>query len=270
MKRRTFIQTTAAALAAHGCLPLLAAVKKTWGNSRNPYVEPCAIEPITGVLPTFSPEAGPAMSGAFAAQYSLLAWEMAAEKSKNRQMGSMKVNFRKGRCQTIEKRDGKGSSPSCTIKTSVQFGGKNNVTKQWTLESLVEGRDHVRFIEEGVWDGKTMNVKAKSFSRQYATANSLIHRWAVLPLLALGRIKKTPLVFDMLDDSALRQNQMLRYEGKIEVPVKGGTAKLDSYVQTGRGIVPTHYLVDEKAQVQLITMATINWALTGRQNEELE
>ena len=110
MKRQTFIQATAAALAAHGCLPLLAAEKKnkqaparkTWGNSRNPYVEPCAIEPVTGVLPTFSPVAGATMSGAFAAQYSLLAWQMAAEKSKNKPMGSMKVNFDKRRCQTVE------------------------------------------------------------------------------------------------------------------------------------------------------------------------
>ena len=268
MKRRTFIQTTAAALASHGCLPLLAAeketsVKKVWGKSPNPYVEPCAIEPITGVLPTFSPVAGAAMSGAFAAQYSLLAWEMAAAKSKNKPMGSMKVNFSKGTVQTVEKRDGKGSSPSCTIKTSVQFGGKHNATRQWTLESLVDGRAHVRFVEKGVWDGKTMTVKANSFSRQYATTNPLIHRWALLPLLASGRMKKTPLVFDMLDDSALRPNQTLRYEGEFEIPVQGGTATFDSYVQTGYGILPIHYLVDAQRRVQLITMATVNWALTG-------
>ncbi len=268
MKRRTFIQTTAAALASHGCLPLLAAekktsVKKVWGKSPNPYVEPCAIEPITGVLPTFSPVAGAAMSGAFAAQYSLLAWEMAAAKSKNKPMGSMKVNFSKGTVRTVEKRDGKGSSPSCTIKTSVQFGGKNNATRQWTLESLVDGRAHVRFVEKGVWDGKTMTVKANSFSRQYATTNPLIHRWALLPLLASGRMKKIPLVFDMLDDSALRPNQTLRYEGEFEIPVQGGTATFDSYVQTGYGILPIHYLVDAQRRVQLITMATVNWALTG-------
>ena len=85
MKRRTFIQATAAALASHGCLPLLAtqketSAKKVSGKPANSYVEPSAIEPITGVLPTFSPVAGAAMSGAFAAQYSLLAWEMAIVK----------------------------------------------------------------------------------------------------------------------------------------------------------------------------------------------
>ena len=268
MKRRTFIQTTAAALAAQGCLPLLAAekkapVKRVWGNSPNPYVVPSAIEPITGVLPTFSPVAGAAMSGVFAAQYSLLAWEMAAEKSKNKPTGSMNVNFDKAHCRTLETRNGKGSAPACSIKTAVQLG-KNKTASQWTLESQVDGKEHVRFIEEGAWDGKTMIVKARSFSRQYATANPLIHRWALLPLLASGSNKKAPLVFDMLDDSALRPNQTLRYEGEIEIPVKGGTATLDSYAQTGYGILPIHYLVDDKAQVQLITQATVNWVLTGR------
>ena len=270
MKRRTFIQTTAAALVAHGCLPLLAAekknkkapVKRVWGNSPNPYVEPCAIEPITGVLPTFSPVAGAAMSGAFAAQYSLLAWEMAAAKSKNKPMGSMKVNFDKARCRTLETRNGKGNAPACSIKTAVQLG-KNKTASRWTLESQVDGREHVRFIEEGVWDGKKMTVKAKSFSRRYATANPLVHRWALLPMLASGSIKKAPLVFDMLDDSALRVNQTLRYESEIEIPVQGGTATVDSYVQTGYGMLPTHYLVDAQGRVQLITMATVNWVLAA-------
>ena len=178
----------------------------------------------------------------------------------------MKVNFKNGKCETVEILDGKGSTnPSCTIKTSVQFGDNNNTATKWSLESVVDGKDDIKLVEEGTWDGKTMNVKTKSFSRQYPTANPLIHRWALLPVLASGSIKKKALVFDMLDDSALRANQTLRYEGEIEIPVKGGKTKLDSYVQTGYGIVPTHYLVDSKGQVQLITMSTINWVLTGRE-----
>ena len=74
MKRREFIRTTAlaaAALAAILDLPLLAAERKQktqtsrWGISKNPYVEPCAIEPIPGYLPTFSPVSGAPMTGAF-------------------------------------------------------------------------------------------------------------------------------------------------------------------------------------------------------------
>lgn len=65
----------------------------------------------------------------------------------------------------------------------------------------------------------------------------------------------------MLDDSTLRPAQTLRYEGEIEVPVKGGAVSLDSYAQTGQGIVPTHYLADGRGRVQLITMSYTNWAL---------
>jgi len=105
-------------------------------------------------------------------------------------------------------------------------------------------------------------MKTNSWSRQSTTSNPLIHRWALLPVLASGSIKNAPLEFDMLDDAALRPNQILRYEGEIEVPVKEGKVKMDSYVQTGHGIVPIHYLVDDKGQVQLITMDAISWVLS--------
>jgi hypothetical protein len=66
----------------------------------------------------------------------------------------------------------------------------------------------------------------------------------------------------MLDESTLRPNQTLRYTGQVEIPVASGTARLDSYAQTGWGIIPTHYLVDDAGRVQLITISTVNWALS--------
>jgi arylsulfatase A-like enzyme len=232
----------------------------------NSYVEPCAIEPITGYLSTFSPLSGDNMNSDFTAHYVLVAWMGAAEKSRNTLLGSMDVTFDNGQCRTIETRNGRGTvaAPGSTVKTSMQLSGEHNTTTQWTLESQIEDRDHVRFTEEGSWDGRTMTVKAKSWSRQMTTSHPLIHRWALLPLLASGSIKEAPLVFDMLDDSALRPNQTLSYEDRINVPVKGGEVKMDRYVQTGEGIVPIHYLVDDMGQVQLITMGTVNWALTAK------
>ncbi|MCP4309685.1 MAG: sulfatase-like hydrolase/transferase [Bacteroidetes bacterium] len=232
----------------------------------NSYVEPNAIEPVTGYLSTFSPLSGKNMQGDFTAHYELVAWMGAAEKSKNAPMGSLDVSFDNGQCRTIETRDGRGTvaAPGSTVKTSMKLSGENNTTTQWTLESQVEDRDHVNFIEEGLWAGKTINVKTKSWNRQMTTSNPLIHRWALLPLLASGSIKEAPLVFDMLDDSALRPNQTLSYKGRIDVPVEGGEVKMDSYVQIGESIVPIHYLVDDKGQVQLITMGTVNWALTAK------
>ena len=105
-----------------------------------------------------------------------------------------------------------------------------------------------------------MTVRSKSWTQKHPTTNPLIARWSLLPLLASSKLKKESLTFDMLDDSTLCPDQTLRYEGEIEIPVRRGTVRLDSYAQTGRGVVPPHYLVAGKGRVQLITMPTVTWA----------
>ncbi len=233
----------------------------------NPYTEPCAISPITGYLPGFSPVSGAAMSGNFSAEYTLQILIGAKEKSKNIPAGSVNVYFENDQCRITEIRSSgnKTASPGGSmVKTSMQLSGKKNTMTKWEMEAGIEGKDDVKFIEKGTWDGKTLSIKAGSWSRQSTTTNPLIHRWALLPLLSSGSIKNAPLVFDMLDDAALRPDQILRYDGEIEVPVQGGEVKMDSYVQTGHGIVPIHYLVDDAGQVQLITMDAVSWVLTVR------
>ncbi len=268
MERRDFFKTTAATaavLAAHGHLPLLAAPRKKrvpYNGPPNCFTEPSAIEPLTGHLPKFAPAAGGAMRNAFKASYSLVFCYGSAAKSRNGTSGSLNVSFGKGQCRTVETRNGRGNTPGNTLKTSLQVSGALNTVSKWTLESAIGGAKDLGFVEEGTWDGKRMTVKTKSWTQQRATTHPLIARWALPPLVASGRLKKEPLTFDMLDDSALRPNQALRYEGEIEVPVKGGTVRLDSYAQSGWGIVPTHYLVDAEGRLQLITMTTVNWVLT--------
>ena len=270
VKRREFIKTattTATVLAAQGYLPLLAGPRKRGrkgkgvSTSQNCFTEPCAIEPITGYLPKYSPATGPAMSQAFNASYTLVGCHGAAAKSKNSESGSMEVSFKKGKCRTVEMR--RNRPLTSVLKTSLDCKGELNTVSSWTLESSIGKRADLSFTEKGTWDGKSMTVTADAWTQKHATANPLIARWALLPLLATGQIKTKPLTFDMLDDSTLRPNQTLRFEGEVEIPVKGGTIKLDSYAQTGQGIVPTHYLVDSQGRVQLITMATVNWTLTS-------
>jgi hypothetical protein len=176
----------------------------------------------------------------------------------------MVVTFSGATCKTTEVRTGK---PSNIVKTELQCDGEFNTVSRWTLESSIVGIPDARFTETGTWDGKTMVVKSKSWIQERLTGKLLIGRWALLPLLASGKLKSKPLNFDLLDDSTLRLNQVLRYAGEIEIPVAGGTAKMDSYAQIGRGIVPTHYLVDHEGRVQLITMTTVNWALMELENE---
>lgn len=269
MERRTFLKTTLTALAAQGCLPLLAADKKkvvipsnsAW-TAANAFIEPCAIRPLTEVLPEFTPVAGAAMTGAFSAKYALSTW-FGTRVKVNAMLGSMELSFTPTGFQATEiRKDKNGSDVAFTIKTDLKHG-KDRTAMKWTQEAISGGREDTRLVETGGWNGNKMAVRSKSFSRKYVTQNQLIHRWGLLPLLASGQMKQQPLRFDMLDDSALRSNQTLSYEGEIEIPVKGGTATLDSYVQTGYGIVPTHYLVDQNGRVQLITGEAVSWILSA-------
>jgi hypothetical protein len=264
MKRKEFLKVaaaTAAIFAAQGYLPLLAAQRDKRAQrpegSGNCFIEPCAIEPITGYLGQFTPVAG-TMTGNFSARYALIHWQSAGAKSKNLERGSMDIVWKAGNLNTKEIRTNR---PANTVKTSIQCAGEWNAAKEWTLDSSIDGRKENGFVETGTWDGKAMTVKSKSWTQKDSTGNPLIARWALLPLLASGKIKKAPLTFDMLEDSTLRANQTIRYEGETSIPVKDGTARLLSYVQTGDAVVPTHYMVDVRGRVQLITMSMVNWAL---------
>lgn len=271
MERRNFLRVTSVtALASLGHLPLLAAEQKAKNKKRggkkggytgpkNTHTEPAAIEPITGHLPGFEPVTEGTMSKPFSATYALISCRGSAAKSKNGVSGSLDVAFSDDTCSTTEARGGK---PQNIVKTELKCSGKFNTALSWTLDSSVEGIPDVHFVEKGSWDGETMVVKSKSWTQKRSTSNPLIGRWALLPLLSSGILKSKHFTFDMLDDSTLRGGQTLRYAGQIEIPVSGGSATLDSYAQTGRGIVPTHYLVDSDGRVQLITMSTVNWALS--------
>jgi len=55
----------------------------------------------------------------------------------------------------------------------------------------------------------------------------------------------------------------IKYTKPLRFALAGGSARLDCYAQTGWRVVPTHYLVDADGRVQLITMASVNWVLSG-------
>ncbi len=272
MDRRNFLKATAVtALAAQGYLPRLAAERRARPArragrkavslaGRNIYTEPTAIEPITGYLSQFKPRAQGTMRKAFSAKYQLIACHGSAAKSKNRVAGSLDMTFSGDACRTTEIRQGRQQN---LVTTDMICDGRFNRVSSWTLDSSVQGIPDLSFVEKGAWDGKTMVVKSQSWTQTHQTSYPLIGRWTLLPLLSSGIIKSRPLRFDMLDDSTLRSDQILSYTGPIEMPVSGGTAKLDCYAQTGWGIVPTHYLVDAQGRVQLITMSTVNWALSS-------
>ena len=81
-------------------------------------------------------------------------------------------------------------------------------------------------------------------------------------MLAGDTVKSDDLRFDLLQNGlVIKPDQTLHYSGQIQILFAGGTATMDCYAQTGYGILPTHYLVDEHGRVQLITQENTNWAL---------
>ena len=225
----------------------------------NIFTEPPAVEPVTGYLPKFKPVSRGAMSGAFAAKYSLVVHHGSAAKSRNSVSGSLHVAFSGSECETTESRRARCAN---IVKTKLTCSGEFNTVSSWTLESSIEGARDLGFVEKGSWDGEAMVVRSRSWTQRRRTENPLIGRWALLGLLESGKLRKKPLTFDMLDDSTLRPGQVVRCTGEVEIPVAGGKTKLDCYAQTGRGVVPIHYLVDQAGRVQLITQSTVNWVLS--------
>ena len=225
------------------------------GTSPNPFTEPAAIEPITGYVGKFAPIQTGSMAGDFTASYSLAKFLSAGAKSRNQVAGSIELAFKGDVLTATETRHGN------VVKTTLTCRAEDRAALSWSLASRLEQAPDAGFTETGAWDGKAITVKSAAWTQERATSLPLIARWALLPVLASGTCKSKPLRFDMLDDSTLRPDQTLKYSGAIEIPTKAGPATLDCYAQTGRAIVPTHYLVDAAGRVQLITQETVNWAL---------
>jgi hypothetical protein len=67
------------------------------------------------------------------------------------------------------------------------------------------------------------------------------------------------MAFDLIQDlSLLRPNHKLVSDGSVEF----SAGSYNTYVQSGEGILPVHYLLDEDRRPQLITFGLIAWALT--------
>ena len=67
------------------------------------------------------------------------------------------------------------------------------------------------------------------------------------------------MAFDLIQDlSLLRSNHALVSDGSVEL----SCGSYNTYVQSGEGILPVHYLLDEDRRPQLITFGLIAWALT--------
>ncbi|MDG2280884.1 MAG: hypothetical protein P8L42_09680 [Flavicella sp.] len=241
----------------------------------NRYTSPAAIEPITGYLPSFSPVMEGGMKDSFYARYELVRHygQTFGAKSKNKKQsnekgvsineisGSLKLQVFEDKFSATEMRNAKDELHGI-VKLKLNNKAESLLVENWEMESFVKGVPETRFIENGSWENDLLIVKSKNTKKKQHTENRLIANWSLLSILSSGKLRTSDaFVFDMLENSICFPNQRIMYEGVIEVPISGGTMKLDSYAQIGWGRVPTHYLVDSDGRVQLITGETVSWAL---------
>ena len=113
--------------------------------------------------------------------------------------------------------------------------------------------------------GKTVRISSDGHSRDYGADNPVVTRWTVLDFLIRKADPALSVAFDLLEDLSLfKPNQSLVYDGETYVTLKGRqTVTLQTYAQTGEGILPIHYLVDANGCPQLITSSILSWALSG-------
>lgn len=297
--RRSFLDLTAgaSALAIAGHLPVLAGEARgkdrkgarrggSSAGKRNIFTEPPAIEPVTGYLRTFRPAAGDMRAADFTATYRVVCWRgvhPTTGKARNLMAGALTIRRRGGDGTAVyeisERRQGQSTGE---WRARLTCGGELDALVRWTFTSEVGPRSggppgaDLTFTEEGRCRDGVVEQSTGLSKVVHRGKGPLLAQWSLLHILARGpgryvRLRRgptngpgkgTPLRFDMLADcSVYKPGQALRYGGKIEVPTAAGNVRLDCYAQTGYGILPIHYLVDEAGRVQLVTQADTNWAL---------
>jgi hypothetical protein len=64
------------------------------------------------------------------------------------------------------------------------------------------------------------------------------------------------------DLSLFKPNQVLTGDDATVVRLKDGRSlSLQTYAQTGQGVLPIHYLLDEQRRPQLVTNCMLSWDL---------
>jgi len=277
MDRRKFLQSglMVASLVAAGRLPLLA--KDTDGGSGiDGRGGPYAVKPIRDYLPTFSPSDTQGQERPHTLHYDIIHWNWGRKgrgTHTNSVVGKLEIAGKSTEGQVVYE-----------ITQNTKIGGVDNVMqaeivcnadplhsiRSWRLKSHEVGRNgQVDPLSKLAEDGRCENGKIRIESGRdhcdRTATHPVVTQWHVPGLLMRSADRNLRVTFDLLRDaSLLKPNQVLAYDGQVDVPVKGGrTLVLESYAQTGEGILPTHYLLDEKRRVQLVTCSFLSWALQG-------
>ena len=261
-------------LVAAGHLPLLAAESGN-GSNIDAATGPAAVKPIRGHLSGFAPGVdGLASRESYALTYDIVHWTGVAArtgKTNNSVVGTVIVARRK-----------RSSDVQYEVSQRTNFGGMENVIEAqiacaddalnslrlWQIRTY--SRDSSKTIvllsemnEIGENSNGKILIKDGEYNHSFIPANPVVSQWTILDFLMRHATKTTSVTFDLLQDLSLfKKDQTLVFDGTVEIAVKDNhQVKLDTYSQTGDGILPIHYLLDDHNLPQLITSSIVSWAL---------
>lgn len=243
-----------AALAAAGRLPLLGASPM-----------PAAATPVQGYLSAHGPAAGKARPKLL--EYAVLRWtetKPATGETKNVEIGRLEIETAKqdDGLRLIVRQRTSYSRPVNRLEAEALCNDDGWLTlRSWRVKSWIEERDDCVYEAEGDIVGKRGRVHDGISERiLYNLPSATTCQWA-LPM-ALASPKATGGGFTLLEDLTLvRPDQLLARAPDVRVPFQDGEHELRSWAHTGQGVLPIHYLVDEKGLPQLMTQGALAWAL---------
>lgn len=277
LSRRQFLKTgaIAAALVGAGRLPMLSAQTGSEASidaTRGPYV----LKPIRDHLRRFSPAEVPlSKSGNYRLTYDIVHWNWVSGRQ------GTYANSVLG--QAAIERNAAGDRVIYDVNQRTRIGGVDNFLdariiceandlnslRKWTLSSYsrsVKGEldPQSKLDEAGSCDNGRIRIESDDHNYGFAAKNPVVTQWTVLDFLICKANPALKVAFDLLQDLSLfKPNQALVYDGVTPLELKGGrTLELQTCAQTGQGVLPIHYLLDEQRRPQLITNSILSWALT--------
>lgn len=277
VNRRQFLKTgvIAAALAGAGRLPLLSAQTEA-GSSIDASTGPHAVKPIRDHLKRFSRAEAPlSKSGHYALTYDIVHWNWVNNRpgtTGNLVLGRVGIERRAAGDRVIyevNQRTRIGGVDNFLDARIVCEAGDLNSLREWTLSSYsksVKGElDPLSKLgEKGRCNDGRIRIESDAHNYEFLARNPVVTQWTVLDFLMRKANPASDVEFDLLQDLSLfKPNQALVYDGVTPVELEGATTvELQTYAQTGQGVLPIHYLLDEQSRPQLVTNSILSWSLS--------
>ena len=117
--------------------------------------------------------------------------------------------------------------------------------------------------EKGRCDDGRIRIESDNHEYGFSAKNPVVTQWTVLDFLMRRANPASDVTFDLLQDLSLfKPSQVLTSDDATAVRLKDGRSlSLQTCAQTGQGVLPIHYLLDEQRRPQLVTNSILSWSL---------